>query len=159
MAGTAARRPGVPAASSPEALRRMRGTGRLDTAPELAVRRELHRRGLRYRVEAKVLPSLRRRADIAFTRARVVVFIDGCFWHDCPIHGTKPKANADFWADKLAANVARDRDTDKRLEAAGWLVVRAWEHEKPAEVADHLEAVVRGRGSNQAVTFRTRDGA
>lgn len=121
----------------------MRSTKGRDTAAELAVRRELHRRGLRYRVELAVLPGLRRRADIVFTRARVVVFIDGCFWHGCPIHATKPKANASFWVEKLAANEARDRDTDRQLEAANWQVVRVWEHEDVTTAADRIETLVR----------------
>lgn len=121
----------------------MRSTRRRDTAAELAVRRELHRRGLRYRVELAVLPGLQRRADIVFTHARVVVFIDGCFWHGCQIHATKPKANAGFWADKIAANQARDRDTDRRLSAAGWRVVRVWEHVDAVNAADRIEPLVR----------------
>lgn len=136
------RRTDVPAASSPAALRRMRSTRRRDTAAELALRRELYRRGLRYRVELAVLPGLRRRADIVFTRARVVVFVDGCFWHGCPIHATRPKANGGFWAEKLSANQARDRDTDRRLAAANWQVARVWEHEDVAAAADRIEALV-----------------
>ena len=136
------RRTHVPAASSPAALQRMRSTRRRDTAAELALRRELYRRGLRYRVELAVLPGLRRRADIVFTRARVVVFVDGCFWHGCPIHATRPKANGRFWAEKLSANQARDRDTDLRLAAANWQVARVWEHEDVAAAADRIEALV-----------------
>ncbi len=117
-----------------------------DTAPELALRRELHKRGLRYRVDAPPVPGLRRRADLLFTRAKVAVFVDGCFWHVCPIHSTEPKANAPFWSEKLAANVARDRDTDRRLTEAGWAVVRVWEHELPGAAADHLEEVLVSGG-------------
>lgn len=83
-----------------------------------------------------MLPGVRRRADVVFTSAKVAVFIDGCFWHRCPIHATNPKANAEFWAEKLTANEARDRDTDQRLVAAGWRVVRVWEHEHPAAAAE-----------------------
>jgi DNA mismatch endonuclease (patch repair protein) len=114
---------------------------RRDTTPELAVRRELHRRGLRFRVDYPVLP--RRRADIAFPRRRVAVFIDGCFWHDCPEHGTASKANAEFWAEKLAANKTRDRDTDLRLGEVGWTVLRFWEHEGIEDVVRRIEATVR----------------
>lgn len=125
----------------------MRANKRRDTSTELAVRHELHSRGLRYRVDFAPLPSLRRRADIVFTRARIAVFIDGCFWHGCPIHGTAPKRNADYWGPKLAANVARDRDTDSRLSAAEWIVARFWEHESPTTVADAIERLARrGRG-------------
>jgi DNA mismatch endonuclease (patch repair protein) len=121
----------------------MQATGRKDTAPELALRRELHRRGLRYRVEVKLPEIPRRRMDIVFTRARLVVLVDGCFWHGCPLHATTAKANAGYWADKIAANQARDADTDTRLRAAGWTVLRAWEHEDPATTADRVEALIR----------------
>jgi DNA mismatch endonuclease (patch repair protein) len=77
----------------------------------------------------------RRRADLTFTRARVVVFVDGCFWHRCPLHGTAPAANGAWWAEKLAGNVARDRDTEKRLKADGWIVLRFWEHEDMEQAA------------------------
>ena len=116
----------------------MQATGRRDTAPELALRRELHRRGLRYRVEL-TLPELpRRRMDIVFIRARLVVLVDGCFWHGCSEHGTTARANASYWAGKLDANRARDRDTDQRLTAAGWTVLRVWEHEQPVDAADRV---------------------
>lgn len=113
-----------------------------DTAAELAVRRELHRRGRRYFVQRAVLPG-RRRADIVFPRARVAVFVDGCFWHSCPEHATSPKTNAEWWAEKLARNAARDRRTDADLRAAGWRVVRVWEHESASDAADSVEAAVR----------------
>jgi DNA mismatch endonuclease (patch repair protein) len=92
----------------------MQATRGRDTAPELALRRELHRRGLRYRVDMPVIPGLRRRADVVFPRARVAVFVDGCFWHGCPQHATFAKSNAAFWAAKIAANKARDTDTGCR---------------------------------------------
>jgi DNA mismatch endonuclease (patch repair protein) len=116
---------------------------RRDTSAEMAVRRALHSRGLRYRVDYPPVPGLRRRADIVFTRARIAIFIDGCFWHGCPVHRTAPNRNADYWGPKLAANVARDRDTDQRLEEAGWQVLRFWEHESPAGVAERIERGVR----------------
>jgi DNA mismatch endonuclease (patch repair protein) len=124
---------------------RMSRQARVGTNPELALRRELHRRGLRYRVDMRLdLDGLRRRrADLVFPRRRVAVFVDGCFWHVCPTHGTAPKANASWWAEKLAGNVARDRDTDARLVAAGWTAVRVWEHEDATEAADRVERVVR----------------
>jgi DNA mismatch endonuclease (patch repair protein) len=123
----------------------MRATPRRDTPPELALRRELHRRGLRYRLHQKLLPGLRREVDIAFPRVRVAVFVDGCFWHACPEHGTTPKSNREWWQTKLEANRSRDRDTDKRLRAKGWHVVRIWEHELPMEAADRIESLVRSR--------------
>ncbi|MFE3289473.1 DNA mismatch endonuclease Vsr [Rhodococcus sp. NPDC059234] len=128
-----------PVPDSASTRERMRTQRRRDTAPELALRRELHRRGRRYRVDRAPLPGMRRRADLVFPGARVAVFVDGCFWHCCPEHATRPKNNAQWWADKLAANVARDRDTDVRLTEAGWVVVRIWEHEDPAAAADAVE--------------------
>lgn len=115
------------------------------TAPELAVRRELHRRGLRYRTDMPVPDIGRTRPDIVFTRVRVAVFVDGCFWHRCPDHGTSPKANADWWSEKLDGNVRRDRAIDLALAEAGWLVIRIWEHEEPVEAADRIESAVRKR--------------
>lgn len=135
----------VPAASSPDALRRMQRQARRNTKPELALRRELHRLGLRYYVDRPVMLGVRRRADVVFTKARVAVFIDGCFWHGCPQHATAPKANAAWWAEKLQANVTRDRDTDRRLQLAGWVVVRIWEHEAAASAAELIREIVRGR--------------
>lgn len=120
--------------------------GERDTEPELALRRELHRLGLRYRLERQVVPGTRRRVDIAFGPAKVAVLVDGCFWHGCPDHGTLPaETNRDFWEDKIARNRERDRDTDQRLEAAGWEVIRVWEHEPPDQAADRVAQIVRGR--------------
>ncbi|WP_420752095.1 very short patch repair endonuclease [Rhodococcus sp. O3] len=112
---------------------------RRDTAPEVALRRELHRRGLRFFVDRAPLAGLRRRADLVFPRRRLAVYVDGCFWHRCPVHATDPKNNSEWWAAKLAGNVARDRDTDARLAAAGWTVVRIWEHEDPLVAADRVQ--------------------
>jgi DNA mismatch endonuclease (patch repair protein) len=123
----------------------MQATRGRDTAPELALRRELHRRGLRYRVDMPVVPGLRRRADIVFTRARVAVFVDGCYWHGCPQHATFAKSNAEFWAAKIAANQARDADTGRRLRQAGWTVVRVWEHDTAEAAADQVQAALRRR--------------
>lgn len=125
---------------------RMRKQRRVDTAPELALRRELHRRGLRYRVDYRVVTGLRRRADVAFTRARVAIFVDGCFWHACPQHGTRPKHNQSWWDAKLKANVQRDRDTDSRLEEAGWQVLRVWEHEDMRAAANRVQRLVADDG-------------
>lgn len=111
---------------------------RRDTKPEVALRRALHRRGLRYFVDRAPVKGMRRRADLVFPRRKVAVYVDGCFWHSCPVHATSPRNNAQWWADKLAANVARDRDTDSRLRGEGWRVVRIWEHEDPAVAADRV---------------------
>ncbi len=110
-----------------------------DTRPELEVRRALHRLGLRYRVAIAPEPGLRRRADIVFTRARVAVFIDGCFWHGCPKHGRSTfNHNVEYWSAKIAANVARDADTNTKLYAAGWQVLRYWEHEDVEDVVEEI---------------------
>ncbi|TFV81478.1 very short patch repair endonuclease [Microbacterium sp. dk485] len=130
-------------ATSASTRKSMLANKRRDTSTELALRRQFHSRGLRYRVDFAPIPGLRRRADIVFTRARIAVFIDGCFWHGCPIHASAPKRNADYWGPKLAANIDRDRDTDRRLETAGWRVMRFWEHEAPGAAADRIDAAVR----------------
>ncbi|WP_127784993.1 very short patch repair endonuclease [Rhodococcus sp. X156] len=121
----------------------MSALARRDTAPELALRRELHRRGLRYRLQVKVPGNRRRTIDIAFTRAKVAVFVDGCFWHGCPVHATKPMANSDWWRWKIEGNQARDENTTQLLEDAGWSVLRIWEHESADAAADQ---VVRALG-------------
>lgn len=123
----------------------MAGQRRRDTQPELALRRGLWARGLRYRVDYRVLPELRRRADLAFVGPRVAVFVDGCFWHRCPDHGTTPRANRAWWVAKLDKNVERDRDTDARLRAEDWVVVRVWEHEDPTDAVARVERAVRAR--------------
>jgi DNA mismatch endonuclease, patch repair protein len=116
---------------------------RSSTSPEVALRQELHRRGLRYRVQLKVPGNNRRTIDIAFTRARLAVFVDGCFWHGCPKHGNMPMTNSAWWEWKLARNQNRDRDTDRLLSEAGWEVLRVWEHEPPAVAADSVQAALR----------------
>jgi DNA mismatch endonuclease (patch repair protein) len=129
--------------SSQLASRRMARTGQRDTKPEIALRRLLHERGMRYRVDRSVLPGVRRRGDVVFGPSKVIVFVDGCFWHGCPDHATWPAHNAEFWREKIETNRLRDRDTDERLTKAGWKVVRVWEHESPAEAADRVEQLVR----------------
>jgi DNA mismatch endonuclease, patch repair protein len=129
----------------------MQVTPRRDTPCELAIRSAVHATGLRFRVDWP-LPGTRRRADLVFVRARVAVFVDGCFWHGCPKHGTWPKANAEWWRNKIATNVQRDRDTDEWLEASGWTVLRFWEHDEAARAARVIQRAVharRGRGSGQ----------
>lgn len=123
----------------------MQSNTRRDTKPELRLRRQLHASGLRYRVDFPPIPGVRRRADVVFTRWRIAVFVDGCYWHGCPEHGAKKfGTNAQFWADKISTNRARDADTDARLEAAGWCVLRVWEHEDPSVAARRVEAALRG---------------
>lgn len=135
-----------PVPSSSAVSARMSSQRRTGTSPELMLRRELHRRGLRFRVHFGFSERglTLRRADVVFTRRKVAVFVDGCFWHACPVHATSPKANAVWWRTKLDKNVARDRDTDERLRSAGWTVVRVWEHEAITEAADRVVRVVRG---------------
>lgn len=134
--------PPHPGASSAAVSRRMSRAPRVGTAPEMALRRALHARGLRYRVALAVPGQRRRTIDIAFSRTRVAVFVDGCFWHGCPQHGTRPKQNSEWWTLKLAANRRRDRDTDSVLTALGWQVLRIWEHEPVADaVATVLQAL------------------
>lgn len=117
-----------------------------DTKPEHLIRRLVHAQGLRYRVAARPLPELRRTADLVFRPAKVAVFVDGCYWHGCPEHYVAPRTNPGYWSDKVARNVARDRDTDKRLTEAGWLVLRFWEHE-PSDACSHkiVQAVTSRR--------------
>lgn len=114
---------------------------------EVRLRKELHRRGLRYRVNTQPLEDLRRKADVVFRRARVAVFVDGCFWHQCPRHRSLPKANAEWWKGKLERNRNRDIDTTVQLENAGWAVVRVWEHEDSSQAVDRIEVLVRSRTS------------
>lgn len=131
--------------SSPEASRRMAATKQKHTSAEMAIRKELFRHGLRYRVDHAVVDKPRRKADIAFLGPKVAVFVDGCFWHGCPEHASWPKQNADFWRNKIETNRARDLDTNSRLLAAGWRVVRVWEHEPVNDAASRIEAVVNER--------------
>jgi DNA mismatch endonuclease (patch repair protein) len=114
-----------------------------DTGPEIALRRELHRRGLRYFVHRRPVRNLRRTADIVFPRRKLAVFMDGCFWHGCPDHHTVAKTNAQYWAAKVHTNVERDRETVRNLEGAGWRVVRIWEHEDVVDAADRIELLLR----------------
>lgn len=134
-----------PAPSSAVVRRRMQQQRRRDTRPELELRRALHAAGLHYRVERPVLPGMRRRADVVFGPAKVAVFVDGCFWHMCPQHASFPRANADWWREKLERNRERDRDTDRLLLDQGWLPVRVWEHEDMTQAALAVAEAVRRR--------------
>ena len=128
--------------SSPEISRRMAKVRQKGTDAEIALRRELYRRGLRYRVGYEVLKKPRRVADVAFPGLRIAVFVDGCFWHGCPEHASWPKQNAEFWRQKIEANQLRDVDTNERLRSMGWTVLRFWEHESPIEAAETVEQTV-----------------
>lgn len=146
----------MPTPREPERLRptdeavshKFSGLARHGTRPELLLRRELHARGRRYRVNAKLAGLPRRKADIVFPKRRVVVFVDGCFWHGCPNHFKMPARNPEWWAWKIAGNRARDLDTDERLAALGWRVIRIWEHVDPRIAADTVETILdEGRTS------------
>ena len=115
-----------------------------NTKPELRLRQALHRLGRRFRVQYRVPGLPRRSVDIAFTRSKVAIMVDGCFWHVCPQHASWPKNNAQWWREKLAANVARDRETDRRLEELGWTVIRVWEHERTEAALEKVVAVIGG---------------
>ncbi|MDR3081669.1 MAG: very short patch repair endonuclease [Streptomyces sp.] len=133
--------------SSPGVSARMKNQASKDTAAELAVRKLLHAAGLRYVLEYKVPGMPRRRMDIAFTRVKIAVMIDGCFWHGCPQHATQPRANAEWWRRKLDRNMERDRETTAHLTAEGWTVLRFWEHEDPEDVSARIRAAVTERRS------------
>jgi len=132
-------------ASSPAVRAVMKSNRGRDTKPELALRSATHRLGLRYRVDIAPLQNLRRRADLVFSKAKVAVFLDGCYWHGCPDHHRPAQRNREFWSEKIAKNRERDRNTDETLAAADWLVIRVWEHEEPAEAANRIARAVRER--------------
>jgi DNA mismatch endonuclease (patch repair protein) len=131
-------------ASSPEVRVRMRAIRRVDTKPEIRLRQLLHAAGLRIRKDHRLdLPGGRVRPDIVFTRRKVAVFVDSCFWHCCPQHGRQPTVNEWYWGPKLARNVARDRKADALLGEQGWQAVRVWEHVDLADAARMIEDLVR----------------
>ncbi len=136
-----------PHPSSPAATAVMKGNRKRDTRPEVALRSALHATGARFRCDYAVRVGARRpvRLDIAFTRVKVAVFVDGCFWHSCPDHGTTPTTNHTYWQPKLARNVERDREVDEALIAEGWLPLHVWEHEDPVEAANRVARVVDER--------------
>lgn len=130
-----------PHTSDQNVSKRMRANPKRDTKPEVRVRSGLHRAGLRFRKNLMIrLPERSVRPDIVFTRAKLAVFIDGCFWHQCPEHGNVPRTNVDYWVPKLRRNVERDRATDAALEVAGWHVIRAWEHEPVEQTVERVLA-------------------
>jgi DNA mismatch endonuclease (patch repair protein) len=118
-----------PPASSRHSRKRMQAVRQRDTNFEMQLRSALHRLGLRFRIHRRIMPNRTRTADIVMPTARIAVFVDGCFWHSCPHHKSLPKANREWWRAKLAANIARDRHSDRALRRRGWRVIRIWEHE------------------------------
>ncbi|MDX8152083.1 very short patch repair endonuclease [Patulibacter brassicae] len=137
----------TPPASSSTARATMLAN-RAESSVERGVRSELHRRGLRFRKHLAPVPGLRCKPDILFTRHRLAVFVHGCFWHRCPVHGTSPKANGEWWRAKLDGNVERDRRNRAALEAAGWTVAEFWEHESPEAIADAVGNLIGRMSEN-----------
>jgi DNA mismatch endonuclease (patch repair protein) len=138
----------------------MAGNRRRDSKPELRLRSALHGAGFRFRVDLPIrVANLRPiRPDVVFTRSRVAVFVDGCFWHGCPEHGRRPQTNATYWAAKIEINEARDRQQTDALERAGWTVVRVWEHENPeAAVALVATALAPQAASERGASARTEN--
>ncbi len=140
----------APGPSSVAARRTMMGNRRRDSVPERQLRSAIHARGLRFRVDLPIRVPGRRpiRPDVVFTRARVAVFVDGCFWHGCPEHGRPPRTNSGYWNAKIEINQRRDRDHTAALEDAGWSVVRVWEHDDPATAADAIQVVVAAQAAS-----------
>jgi DNA mismatch endonuclease (patch repair protein) len=137
-------------ASTPAVAARMQAQARRDTKPEMRLRRILYARGLRYRLHFPIPGIARRQIDVAFPGCRLAVFVDGCFWHGCPEHRAPSRTHSEYWTEKIAANRVRDEDTDHRLTALGWTVMRIWEHEDMVVAANRVEIAVRsGRRSIQ----------
>lgn len=143
--------------SSPSASRRMANVRQKGTDAEVALRQEMHRVGLRYRIDYEVLRNPRRVADMAFPGRKIAIFVDGCFWHGCPEHATWPKQNADFWRQKIEANRQRDSDTNERLRSLGWTVLRFWSHESPAEAARTIAHMVATTDPKHRTSFSANE--
>lgn len=138
---------GYPPPLNADVSRRFKANRRRDTKPERALRSELHARGLRFRKDLPIRAGQRLvRPDVVFTRARVAVFLDGCYWHACPQHGTSPQRNSAYWTRKLQLNVERDQAVNAALAAAGWEVVRIWEHEDPIVAAEVVHRLLMEKG-------------
>jgi DNA mismatch endonuclease, patch repair protein len=135
----------------------MQGNRSRDTKPELAVRRAVHALGLRYRVCCRPLPWTRRTADLIFRKAKVAVFVDGCFWHGCPEHHVHPRVNAEYWTNKIMRNQARDNETTLELRNAGWIVLRFWSHVAPERAAAQILAAVRPDRTHVIRSFSTTE--
>jgi len=143
-------------ASSNAVSRRMAATRGKDNPREREIRSALHLRGLRFRIHYGGIPGTRRSIDIAFTRVRLAILCDGCFWHGCPIHATVPKANREWWIEKISTNKARDRDTDERLVGGGWRVLRIWEHVPIDDAVESILAHLRELNRSSPANVRKR---
>lgn len=121
----------------------MRGNRKADTRPETTLRSALHRKGLRFLKNARPERDIACRVDVVFRGQRLAVFVDGCFWHGCPKHGTRPTTNASYWIPKIERNVERDRANDALLVERGWHVLRIWEHEPLDEATERVEVELR----------------
>jgi DNA mismatch endonuclease (patch repair protein) len=140
--------PGYPHPSSAAVTSVMRANRRVDTRPEIELRSKLHRRGLRFRKHASIdAAGLRVRPDIVFPRRRLAVFVDGCFWHGCPDHGTQPRANGKYWSEKFSRNRERDQRVNGHLRNAGWEVLRIWEHVPIDDAAEQVFAALAREGA------------
>lgn len=148
-----------PTPANPAVSKRMRANRRRDTGPEIAIRSALHQAGMRFFVDRPVrLADRTVRPDVVFPRSRVAVFVDGCFWHACPLHGSKPRHNSEYWEQKLQLNVTRDQLVDQALADADWLGMRFWEHEDPQHVAQQVVTAVDTRLATQASTKNEKRG-
>jgi DNA mismatch endonuclease, patch repair protein len=136
--------PTPPSASTSAVRAVMQGNRSVDTRHEVALRSELHRRGLRFRKHVALVPGVRFRPDVVFPRQRIVVECLGCFWHRCPVDGVTPRTNSCYWRAKLEGNVLRDERNAKAVADAGWQLIVVWEHEDLVAAADRIEALVRG---------------
>ncbi len=145
-----------PTALSPTVSKNFRETRTRDTGPEMALRRSLHKCGLRYRLQWPVPGKARRTMDIAFPGLKIAVFIDGCYWHGCPKHGETPKNNRAWWKEKIASNQARDHQTEQHLQQLGWIVLRFWEHQPINEMCENVIRAVRAQRDNKMIQ-RVRD--
>jgi DNA mismatch endonuclease (patch repair protein) len=140
----AGQRVDYPTTTDPAVRSVMRANRRRDTKPEVELRSALHRRGLRFRNDVLIAAGDRTiRVDVALPRHHIAVFLDGCFWHCCPEHGTRPRSNSEYWRPKLERNLQRDAAANELLSASGWRVVRVWEHQDPDEAAGLIDQVVR----------------
>lgn len=132
-------------ASSPQARNVMRANRKRDTNPELRLRRQVHKLGLRYQLGRRIAGEPPVMPDLVFAGAKLAVFVDGCFWHGCPDHGVQPRTNIDYWGPKIQKNKARDQRVDRSLQALGWQTVRIWEHEDPVKAAARIRSIVETR--------------